>query len=82
MVAAYIQAETNVLLGKRVRIGGSGIERDLTHEDLNLIRDGRIGCVPGIDFGPASEPYIRFCFARERDELTGALEAMRGLFRQ
>ena len=41
MVAAYIQAEINVLSGKRVRIGGSGIERDLTHEDLNLIRDGR-----------------------------------------
>ena len=46
-----------------------------------LIREGRIGCVPGIDFGPASEPYIRFCFARERDELSGALEAMRALFR-
>jgi len=48
----------------------------------HLIRDGRIGCVPGVDFGPASEPYIRFCFARERDELTGALDAMRELFRQ
>lgn len=47
----------------------------------HLIRDGRIGCVPGIDFGPASEHYIRFCFARERDELAGALDAMRGLFR-
>jgi aspartate/methionine/tyrosine aminotransferase len=46
-----------------------------------LIREGRIGCVPGIDFGPASAPYIRFCFARERDELTGALDAMRELFR-
>jgi aspartate/methionine/tyrosine aminotransferase len=46
-----------------------------------LIREGRIGCVPGIDFGPAGESYIRFCFARERDELTGALDAMRELFR-
>ena len=45
-----------------------------------LIREGRIGCVPGIDFGPASEHYIRFCFARERDELAGALDAMRELF--
>ena len=46
-----------------------------------LIREGRIGCVPGIDFGPASEGYIRFCFARDRAELAGALEAMRALFR-
>ena len=46
-----------------------------------LIREGRIGCVPGIDFGPASSEYIRFCFARDRAELTGALDAMRGLFR-
>jgi aspartate/methionine/tyrosine aminotransferase len=46
-----------------------------------LIREGRIGCVPGIDFGPACEHYIRFCFARERDELTGALAAMQELFR-
>lgn len=45
-----------------------------------LIREGRIGCVPGIDFGPASEGYIRFCFARERAELLGALDAMRTLF--
>jgi aspartate/methionine/tyrosine aminotransferase len=47
----------------------------------HLIREGRIGCVPGIDFGPASEHYIRFCFARDRGELAGALEAMRALFR-
>ena len=46
----------------------------------HLIRDGRIGCVPGVDFGPASEHYIRFCFARDRRELAGALEAMRTLF--
>jgi aspartate aminotransferase len=46
-----------------------------------LIREGRIGCVPGIDFGPASEGYIRFCFARDRAELAGALEAMQELFR-
>lgn len=41
MVAAYIQAEQAILRGKRVRIGGSGIERDLTNEDLNLVIAGR-----------------------------------------
>jgi aspartate aminotransferase len=46
----------------------------------HLIRHGRIGCVPGVDFGANGEGYIRFCFARERTELTGALESMRQLF--
>lgn len=45
-----------------------------------LIAQGRIGCVPGVDFGKAGEGYIRFCFARDPRELTGALESMRGLF--
>ena len=45
-----------------------------------LISNGRIGCVPGVDFGPSGEGYLRFCFARDRKELTGALESMRGLF--
>jgi aspartate aminotransferase len=46
----------------------------------HLITRGRIGCVPGVDFGPHGEGYIRFCFARDRTELTGALQAMAGLF--
>jgi aspartate aminotransferase len=41
-----------------------------------LIRKGRIGCVPGADFGPHGEGYVRFCFARDRRELEGALEMM------
>jgi aspartate aminotransferase len=45
-----------------------------------LIARGRIGCVPGVDFGPSGEGYIRFCFARDRRELTGALESMATLF--
>jgi aspartate aminotransferase len=48
----------------------------------HLIGKGRIGCVPGIDFGPASEGYVRFCFARDRNELLGALDEMRALFAQ
>jgi len=45
-----------------------------------LIAKGRIGCVPGVDFGRTGEGYIRFCFARDRRELTGALESMGALF--
>src|SRR5262249_53676008 len=45
-----------------------------------LISRGRIGCVPGVDFGANGEGYLRFCFARDRQELTGALESMRSLF--
>jgi aspartate aminotransferase len=45
-----------------------------------LIARGRIGCVPGVDFGANGEGYLRFCFARDRRELTGALESMRTVF--
>ncbi len=48
----------------------------------HLIAHGRIGCVPGVDFGAAGEGYIRLCFARERRELEGALESMGRLFRR
>ena len=46
----------------------------------HLIKHGRIGCVPGVDFGPSAEGYVRFCFARDRKELTGALQSMKQLF--
>ncbi len=45
-----------------------------------LISEGRIGCVPGADFGANGEGYVRFCFARDRKELTGALRSMAPLF--
>jgi aspartate aminotransferase len=45
-----------------------------------LISRGRIGCVPGADFGQNGEGYIRFCFARSREELQGALASMGSLF--
>jgi aspartate aminotransferase len=47
-----------------------------------LIKRGRIGCVPGVDFGLHGEGYIRFCFARERQELEGALESMAAVLTQ
>lgn len=46
----------------------------------HLITHGRIGCVPGVDFGASGEGHMRFCFGRERHELEGALESMRAVF--
>ncbi len=45
-----------------------------------LIKNGRIGCVPGADFGASGEGHLRLCFARDRAELTGALDSMKQLF--
>jgi aspartate aminotransferase len=45
-----------------------------------LIARGRIGCIPGADFGPGGEGYLRFCFARDRHELAGALASLARLF--
>ena len=45
-----------------------------------LIARARIGSVPGVDFGQNGEGYVRFCFARGRKELTGALDSMKALF--
>jgi aspartate/methionine/tyrosine aminotransferase len=42
-----------------------------------LIKNARIGCVPGVDFGPGCEGYMRFCTCRSREELTGALASMK-----
>jgi aspartate/methionine/tyrosine aminotransferase len=43
----------------------------------HLIKAGRIGCVPGVDFGPSAEGYLRLCFGRSRPELEGALASMK-----
>ena len=41
-----------------------------------LIKRARIGSVPGVDFGARGEGHLRFCFARDRKEIEGALESM------
>ena len=43
----------------------------------HLIKNARIGCVPGVDFGPSAEGYLRLAFGRERKELQGALASMK-----
>ncbi len=60
--------------------GASARPESVSWRTAEYLIAGRIGCVPGVDFGPSGEGYIRFCFARERSELTGALESMRSLF--
>ena len=45
-----------------------------------LIGRGRVGCVPGVDFGLHGENHVRFCFCRSREELTGALASMETVF--
>jgi aspartate aminotransferase len=45
-----------------------------------LIGLARVGCVPGVDFGAQGENHVRFCFARERAELEGAIASMRAMF--
>jgi aspartate aminotransferase len=45
----------------------------------HLIKNARIGCVPGVDFGESAEGYLRFCTARSREELNGALESMKNV---
>jgi aspartate/methionine/tyrosine aminotransferase len=46
-----------------------------------LISRARVGCVPGVDFGANGEDHVRFCFARGRAELEGALQSMRDALR-
>jgi aspartate/methionine/tyrosine aminotransferase len=45
-----------------------------------LISKGRVGCIPGVDFGANGENHVRFCFARDRRELEGALASMKAVF--
>ncbi|MDQ4144715.1 MAG: pyridoxal phosphate-dependent aminotransferase [Actinomycetota bacterium] len=40
----------------------------------------KVGSSPGIIFGPSGDRYLRFSTACDRDDLTGALEAMHALF--
>jgi aspartate aminotransferase len=65
------------------RAGSSAVASAKADDSLSwamaeyLIKHARIGCVPGVDFGPNSEGYIRFCTCRSREELTGALASMK-----
>jgi hypothetical protein len=41
MLAAYIEAEKAILLGKETRLSSAGLDRSLKMEDLNRVQAGR-----------------------------------------
>lgn len=41
-----------------------------------MIKAGRVGCIPGADFGAQGEGYLRLCYARDRNELAEALDSI------
>ena len=47
---------------------------------LRMMDEAEVALAPGRAFGENGEGYVRFCFARDRAELTGALESMRRVF--
>lgn len=75
--AFYAFVKINADWAKRAGLGGESISWAMAE---HLITHARIGCVPGVDFGPNSEGYMRLCFGRSREELTGALASMKALF--
>jgi aspartate/methionine/tyrosine aminotransferase len=75
--AFYAFLRINPARAKEIGIGGPSPSWAMAE---HLIKHGRIGCVPGVDFGPSGEGCIRFAIGRERKELTGALAAMRAVF--
>jgi aspartate aminotransferase len=78
---AFLRIDPSWTPGGRGAAGGGTPPSSLSWAMTEyLIKNGRIGCVPGVDFGAQGEGYVRFCFARDRKELTGALQSMKALF--
>lgn len=72
--AFYAFVKINPEAAKKAGITGDSLSWAMAEY---LIKNARIGCVPGVDFGPSSEGYLRFCTCRSREELTGALASMK-----
>ena len=75
--AFYAFVRINPEFAKEAGITGPSLSWAMAE---HLIKHGRIGCVPGADFGPSGEGYIRFAIGKSRNELEGALKAMRAVF--
>jgi aspartate/methionine/tyrosine aminotransferase len=75
--AFYAFVRINPEFAKEAGITGPSLSWAMAE---HLIKHARIGCVPGADFGPSGEGYIRFAIARDRRELQGALDAMSAVF--
>ena len=72
--AFYAFVKINAEFAKSAGIAGESLSWAMAEY---LIKNARIGCVPGVDFGANCEGYIRFCTCRSREELTGALASMK-----
>ena len=72
--AFYAFVKINADFAKSTGITGDSLSWAMAEY---LIKNARIGCVPGVDFGPGSEGYLRFCTCRSREELSGALASMK-----
>jgi aspartate aminotransferase len=77
--AFYAFVRINPSFAKEAGITGASLSWAMAE---HLIKHARIGCVPGADFGPSGEGYIRFAIARDRRELQGALDSMSAVFEQ
>jgi aspartate aminotransferase len=72
--AFYAFVKINPEFAKHAGIAGDSLSWAMAEY---LIKNARIGCVPGVDFGAGCEGYMRFCTCRSREELTGALASMK-----
>ena len=72
--AFYAFVKINPAFAKNAGITGDSLSWAMAEF---LIKNARIGCVPGVDFGASSEGYLRFCTCRSREELNGALASMK-----
>jgi aspartate aminotransferase len=75
--AFYAFVRINPAFAKEAGITGPSLSWAMAE---HLIKHGRIGCVPGLDFGPSGEGYIRFAIGRERRELQAALASLKAVF--
>jgi aspartate aminotransferase len=79
--AGAFYAFVRINVAQEARIGKAGQGDSISWRMTEyLIKNARIGCVPGADFGANGEGYLRFCFARDRSELSGAIDSPRNLF--
>jgi aspartate aminotransferase len=74
--AFYAFVRINAAFAKDAGISGPSLSWAMAE---HLIKHGKIGCVPGVDFGPCAEGYLRLCFGRSRNELQGALASMKSV---
>jgi aspartate aminotransferase len=74
--AFYAFVKVNAAWAKDAGLTGDSLSWAMAE---HLIKNARIGCVPGVDFGASAEGYVRFCTARGRPELTGALASMKAV---